>query len=426
MPTHKITNEFIRKYNKEFAIRGYSKMTVAEKTTAIQNAVNKTGGAMKAEWAGIMKNYKPRGGGGTTTVRKTTARKKPTKAKPDDMDGFLSGLASPAKKPTTNPRKLVANKGRPSAPTKKPPTGSRIMKDGPYKGMKLFDRHGGRKDGGRRATEPLPVADRRTKIDLRTKKPAPPAKKNPMTGRKVGTIRGTEPLPVADRRTKIDLRTKKPAPPAKKNPMTGRKVGTIRGTEPLPVADRRTKIDLRTKKPVYTLAQKGPGGVARPAKSRRPGAPIGGPIGRSAPGAKMGVLYKSAPRVGQMKGKQLAMTAMGIMSDLGRERTEARATIASSLAKKIDNLYFRYDTAFMNAGLMGDRKPMLRLDRELKQRMKNALDVEGVIFTQDETRLFNESYERNKIGLEDEGYWWGEASKKYLSLYRTNQGNRII
>ena len=387
MPTHKITNEFIRKYNKEFAIRGYSKMTVAEKTTAIQNAVNKTGGAMKAEWAGIMKNYKPRGGGGTTTVRKTTARKKPTKAKPDDMDGFLSGLASPAKKPTTNPRKLVANKGRPSAPTKKPPTGSRIMKDGPYKGMKLFDRHGGRKDGGRRATEPLPVADRRTKIDLRTKKPAPPAKKNPMTGRKVGTIRGTEPLPVAD---------------------------------------RRTKIDLRTKKPVYTLAQKGPGGVARPAKSRRPGAPIGGPIGRSAPGAKMGVLYKSAPRVGQMKGKQLAMTAMGIMSDLGRERTEARATIASSLAKKIDNLYFRYDTAFMNAGLMGDRKPMLRLDRELKQRMKNALDVEGVIFTQDETRLFNESYERNKIGLEDEGYWWGEASKKYLSLYRTNQGNRII
>ena len=348
MPTHKITNEFIRKYNKEFAIRGYSKMTVAEKTTAIQNAVNKTGGAMKAEWAGIMKNYKPRGGGGTTTARKTTARKKPTKAKPDDMDGFLSGLASPAKKPTTNPRKLVANKGRPSAPTKKPPTGSRIMKDGPYKGMKLFDRHGGRKDGGRRATEPLPVAD------------------------------------------------------------------------------RRTKIDLRTKKPVYTLAQKGPGGVARPAKSRRPGAPIGGPIGRSAPGAKMGVLYKSAPRVGQMKGKQLAMTAMGIMSDLGRERTEARATIASSLAKKIDNLYFRYDTAFMNAGLMGDRKPMLRLDRELKQRMKNALDVEGVIFTQDETRLFNESYERNKIGLEDEGYWWGEASKKYLSLYRTNQGNRII
>tara|TARA_R110000787_G_scaffold248821_4_gene354413 strand:+ start:1149 stop:2315 length:1167 start_codon:yes stop_codon:yes gene_type:complete len=155
MPTHKITNEFIRKYNKEFAIKGYSKMTVAEKTTAIQNAVNKTGGAMKAEWAGIMKNYKPRGGGGTT-ARKTTARKKPTKAKADDMAGFLAGLASPAKKPSAK---------------KKPPDG-RIMKDGPYKGMKLFDRHGGRKDGGRRATEPLPVADRRTKIDLRTKKKA--------------------------------------------------------------------------------------------------------------------------------------------------------------------------------------------------------------------------------------------------------------
>jgi hypothetical protein len=36
MPTHKITDEFIRKYNKQFAIKGYSKMSVSKKVATIQ------------------------------------------------------------------------------------------------------------------------------------------------------------------------------------------------------------------------------------------------------------------------------------------------------------------------------------------------------------------------------------------------------
>jgi len=58
MPTHKITNEFIRKYNKQFAIKGYSKMSVSEKVKTIQNYVGKPGmSGMKRDWKAIMDKY---------------------------------------------------------------------------------------------------------------------------------------------------------------------------------------------------------------------------------------------------------------------------------------------------------------------------------------------------------------------------------
>jgi hypothetical protein len=58
MPTHKITNEFIRKYNKQFAIKGYSKLSVSEKVKTIQNYVGKPGmSGMKRDWKAIMDKY---------------------------------------------------------------------------------------------------------------------------------------------------------------------------------------------------------------------------------------------------------------------------------------------------------------------------------------------------------------------------------
>ena len=36
MPSHKVANEFIRKYNKEFAIKGYSKMKIHDKLKLIE------------------------------------------------------------------------------------------------------------------------------------------------------------------------------------------------------------------------------------------------------------------------------------------------------------------------------------------------------------------------------------------------------
>ena len=58
MPTHKTTNEFIRKYNKTFAIKGYSKLPISEKIALVRKHVDKIGGAMKTEWDGIMGSSK--------------------------------------------------------------------------------------------------------------------------------------------------------------------------------------------------------------------------------------------------------------------------------------------------------------------------------------------------------------------------------
>ena len=56
MPTHKIANNFIRKYNKEFSIKGYSKLKISDKLKLISKVVSKNP-KMKTEWNNILKRY---------------------------------------------------------------------------------------------------------------------------------------------------------------------------------------------------------------------------------------------------------------------------------------------------------------------------------------------------------------------------------
>ena len=61
MPTHKISNDFIRKWNKTLAIKGYSKMSVKEKTALIEKRLNEVKSEMitdmRKEWTGITSKY---------------------------------------------------------------------------------------------------------------------------------------------------------------------------------------------------------------------------------------------------------------------------------------------------------------------------------------------------------------------------------
>jgi hypothetical protein len=60
MPTHKVANAFIKKYNKEFAIKGYSKMNIHDKNALIEkklkNAPHRINHA-RLEWIKIKKSY---------------------------------------------------------------------------------------------------------------------------------------------------------------------------------------------------------------------------------------------------------------------------------------------------------------------------------------------------------------------------------
>jgi len=74
---HKKYDDFIRKYNKEFAIKGYSKMTKKEKNDIIISRLktlsNKSAGQkIRSEFATMVVEHKPRGGG----KKKTPAPKK--------------------------------------------------------------------------------------------------------------------------------------------------------------------------------------------------------------------------------------------------------------------------------------------------------------------------------------------------------------
>ena len=60
MPTHKVANDFIRKYNKEFAIKGYSKMKIHEKLKLIEAKLTNAPRRMKhikKEWNDIKGSY---------------------------------------------------------------------------------------------------------------------------------------------------------------------------------------------------------------------------------------------------------------------------------------------------------------------------------------------------------------------------------
>lgn len=87
MPTHKITTDFIKKYNKEFAIKGYSKMSVEDKSKAIYKSIRELQDKKKrqkvgAEWTKIVFDY--------TDKKKSTSKPKP-KPKPKEKK-FVSAF----------------------------------------------------------------------------------------------------------------------------------------------------------------------------------------------------------------------------------------------------------------------------------------------------------------------------------------------
>ena len=50
MPTHKVANDFIRKYNKNIAIKNYSKLRLSEKLNKIETHTKRVEGKMKTDW----------------------------------------------------------------------------------------------------------------------------------------------------------------------------------------------------------------------------------------------------------------------------------------------------------------------------------------------------------------------------------------
>ena len=58
MVSHKVANTFIRKYNKEFAFKRYSKLNIAEKLKLIENSLKNSPRRMKhikKEWTDLNK-----------------------------------------------------------------------------------------------------------------------------------------------------------------------------------------------------------------------------------------------------------------------------------------------------------------------------------------------------------------------------------
>ena len=50
MPTHKVANDFIRKYSKNIVITNYSKLRLNEKLSKIETHTKRVGGKMKTDW----------------------------------------------------------------------------------------------------------------------------------------------------------------------------------------------------------------------------------------------------------------------------------------------------------------------------------------------------------------------------------------
>jgi len=98
MPTHKITTDFIRKYNKEFAIKGYSKMSVQEKAQKIYDSIRniqdkKKRKSVSEEWRKIVFDYGDK-----------YNKKKPDKPKP-----------KPKSKPKSKPKPKPKPKSKPKS-----------------------------------------------------------------------------------------------------------------------------------------------------------------------------------------------------------------------------------------------------------------------------------------------------------------------
>jgi hypothetical protein len=72
---HTDIKAFVRKYNSEFAIRGYSKMRKADLLSAVTTALSRSHKEIKAEW----KQMKGESPAPKPTPKKTNAPKQPTK-----------------------------------------------------------------------------------------------------------------------------------------------------------------------------------------------------------------------------------------------------------------------------------------------------------------------------------------------------------
>ena len=116
MPTHKITNQFIRKYNKQFAIKGYSKMSVSEKVKTIQNYVGKPGmSGMKRDWKAIMDKYPGYSGSAAKAPPKNTR----TRKLQSTLDSSLPKHAARASRLAVAASYGKPNWARPAAPKKR-------------------------------------------------------------------------------------------------------------------------------------------------------------------------------------------------------------------------------------------------------------------------------------------------------------------
>tara|TARA_R110000772_G_scaffold623_2_gene2103 strand:+ start:844 stop:1350 length:507 start_codon:yes stop_codon:yes gene_type:complete len=76
MPTHTIANNFIKKYKSQLGLKGYSKMSIAEKLALIQQGLKNNGTSqMRSEWSETISTYKP------SKIKQSDKKSKPNLSK---------------------------------------------------------------------------------------------------------------------------------------------------------------------------------------------------------------------------------------------------------------------------------------------------------------------------------------------------------
>lgn len=89
--SHKAINEFIRKYNNQFAIKGYSRLNIADKNKLVEKRVKEVGGKALMEYNSLTGKKQPK----VSEKEFTKARKKlkeatfkPIQTEPEDLSKF--------------------------------------------------------------------------------------------------------------------------------------------------------------------------------------------------------------------------------------------------------------------------------------------------------------------------------------------------
>lgn len=89
--SHKDLNAFIKQYNKEFAIKGYSKLKIVEKNRLVQKRVNEVGGRALQEYNALI-GKSPSGPSKKEFEKARKQLKKvtfqPIQREPDDLSRF--------------------------------------------------------------------------------------------------------------------------------------------------------------------------------------------------------------------------------------------------------------------------------------------------------------------------------------------------